>query len=101
MSGKDWLSKHDPAPPAELANAMRSAVGEGKEQPTANDLMESAERLLDKVLRTDCETRASALDLLTVDALTTHALRLANDDPKLREDFPAEAMTRIASARQR
>ena len=100
MSSQDWLSRHDPAPPAELANAMRTAVGEGKEQPTANDLLESAERLLDKVLRTDCETRASALDLLTVDALMTHALQLANEDPKLREEFPDEAMNRIATVRQ-
>jgi hypothetical protein len=99
MSGKDWLSGQDPSPPAELANAMRTAVNETR-QPTANDLLGAAERLLDKVLRTDCETRASALDLLTVDALMTHALRLANDDQKLREDFPAEAMKRIASARR-
>ncbi len=100
MSGKDWLSRHDPAAPAELANAMRAAVGEGTEQPTANDLLESAERLLDKVLRTDCETRASALDLLTVDSLMTHALQLANEDPKLRERFPDQAMNRIASHAQ-
>ncbi len=82
---------------------MRSAVegeGEGNSEPTANDLLEAAERLLDKVLRADCETRASALDLLTVDALMTHALQLANDDPELRDDFPDEAMKRIASARQ-
>ena len=99
MSRKDWLSRQDPSPPAELADAMRTAVNDSQE-PTANDLLGAAERLLDKVLRTDCETRASALDLLTVDALMTHALRLANDDPKLREEFPAEAMNRIASARQ-
>jgi hypothetical protein len=99
MSGKDWLSRDDPAPPRELADAMRNALGE-KTEPTANDLLESAEHLLDKVLRTDCETRASALDLLTVDALMTHALRLANEDPKVREEFPDEAMDRIASARQ-
>ena len=99
MSEEDWLSRHDPPPPAGLADAMRTAVDE-RQDPTATDLLGAAERLLDKVLRSDCETRASALDLLTVDALMTHALWLANDDPKLREAFPAEAMSRIASAHE-
>ena len=78
---------------------MRDAVDENSE-PTPSDLLDAAEHLLEKVLRTDCETRASALDLLTVDALMTHALQRANDDPKLRDKFPDEAMTRIASAHQ-
>ena len=98
MSRGDWLSRHDPAPPPELANAMRSAIeGEGKAEPTAEDLLEAAERLLDKVLRTDCETRAAAFDLLTVDALMTHSLLLANKDPEAREDFAEQAMHRVAS----
>ena len=76
---------------------MRNAV-EGKENPTANEILESAERLLDRVLRTDCETRSSALDLLTVDALMTHALQVANNDPDAPKDFPEQAMHRIPSA---
>lgn len=96
MSERDWLSKQDPALPAELATAMGSAVGE-KTEPTPNDLLEAAEHLLDKVLRTDCETRASALDLLTVDALMTHALLLANQDAGAPKDFAEQAMHRIAS----
>ena len=99
MSDRDWLSKEDPTPPAELAIAMRDAVDE-RSEPTPSELLDAAEHLLDKVLRTDCETRSSALDLLTVDALMTHALLRANDDPKQRDKFPDEAMTRIASARQ-
>ena len=96
MSGEDWLSRHNPAPPPELANAMRGAL-EGEADPIASDLLEAAERLLDKVLRSDCETRASALDLLTVDALMTHSLQLANADPSARDDFAERAMTRVAS----
>ena len=96
MSGEDWVSRHNPAPPPELSNAMRSAIDE-KPDPTAGDLLEAAERLLDKVLRSDCETRASALDLLTVDALMTHSLLLANKDASTREDFAEQAMTRAAS----
>jgi hypothetical protein len=96
MSGEDTLSRHNPAPPPELANAMRAAVDD-KPDPDANDLLAAAERLLDKVLRSDCETRASALDLLTVDALVTQSLQLANSDPQTRADFAEQAMTRVAS----
>jgi hypothetical protein len=96
VSDRDRLSKEDPARPAELVDAMRSAVG-GKQEPTASDLLDAAERLLDKVLRSDCETRSSALDLLTVDALMTHALLWANNHPERPMNFGDEAMRRIAS----
>jgi hypothetical protein len=96
----DWLSQLDPAPPEELAAAMRDALGGATESHTANDLLDAAERLLDKVLRTDCETRASALDLLTVDALMTHALVLANRETKAPETFAEEAMRRVTTTWQ-
>jgi len=96
MTRQNWLPNHDPAVPPELASAIRSALNESHE-PTADDLLGAAERLLEKVLRTDCETRASALDLLTVDALMTGALEIAARDPERLEDFPEEAMRRIAS----
>jgi hypothetical protein len=89
-------SNQNPAPPKELATAMRSAV-ENKENPTAVEILEAAERLLDNVLRSDCETRASALHLLTVDALMTQALHVANEDTDVLADFAEEAMRRIAS----
>lgn len=93
------MSEKRPPPPEELAAAMRSALG-ANPSPTAIEVLEAAEHLLDQVLRTDCETRASALDLLTVDALMTHALEIAAKDPKLLEEFPEQAMQRIASHRQ-
>jgi hypothetical protein len=96
MSGEDWLSRDNHAPPPELATAMRGAVDD-KAEPDADDLLAAAERLLDKVLRSECETRASALDLLTVDALMTHSLLLASKDPQVREDFAEQAMVRVAS----
>ena len=82
--------------PEELDAAMRRALGDNP-SPTATEVLEAAERLLDQVLRTECESRSSALDLLTVDALMTHALEIAAKDPKLMEDFPEQAMRRIAS----
>ena len=83
-------------PPEELATAMRNAL-ENNPNPTASEVLEAAERMLDRVLRTDCETRESALELLTVDALMTRALEIAAKDPKAMEDFPELAMQRVAS----
>jgi hypothetical protein len=90
------MSERTPQPPEELESAMREAV-DNKTTPSAADLLEAAERLLDRVLRTDCESRESALDLLTVDALMTRALAIAAKDPNLLEEFPEQAMQRVAS----
>ena len=84
------------SPPEELTTAMQRAL-DNNPNPTAPEVLEAAERLLDRVLRTDCETRESALELLTVDALMTHALEIAAKDPKAMKDFPEQAMQRIAS----
>ncbi|MFL5594810.1 MAG: hypothetical protein ACJ78M_02240 [Gemmatimonadaceae bacterium] len=90
------MTQGDRRPPAELESAMETALG-GNPSPTALEVLDAAERLLGNVLRTDCETRSSALDLLTVDALMTRALEIAAEDAKLLETFPVEAMKRIAS----
>jgi hypothetical protein len=100
MSPADWISELDPAPPADLATAMRSAVKDATSNPSAEELLEAAEHLLDRVLRTDCETRASALDLLTVDALMTHALLVASKDPRAPDDFAERALARLTVAWQ-
>jgi hypothetical protein len=96
----DWVSALDPAPPADLAAAMRDSLHDATTDPTAEELLEAADRLLDKVLRTDCETRASALDLLTVDALVTHAFLVASKDPRAPEDLAERALARITAAWQ-
>ena len=90
------MSEIDPHPPRELEDSMRSALNENS-SPTPTELLDAAERMLDKVLRTDCEARASALDLLTVDALMTKALEIASRNVELLEEFPEQAMRRIAS----
>ena len=90
------MSEEKLRPPEQLITAMKGALNNNP-SPTAIEVLDAAEHLLDQVLRTDCETRASALDLLTVDALMTHALGIAAKDPKLLEDFPEQAMGRIAS----
>jgi hypothetical protein len=100
MSPGDWVSDLDPAPPADLATAMRNSLKDSTSNPTAEELLEAAEHLLDKVLRTDCEARASAIDLLTVDALMTHALLMASNDPLTSDDFAERAIARITAAWQ-
>ena len=78
---------------------MRNALKDAN-APTAEDLLAAAEQVLDRVLRTDCETRSSALELLTVDALMTHALEIASRDPNAPDDFAEQALRRITSAWQ-
>jgi hypothetical protein len=90
------VSQADPHLPTELEASMQSALNDNA-SPTPNELLDAADRMLDKVLRTDCEARSSALDLLTVDALMTRALEIASRDAKLLEEFPEQAMRRIAS----
>ena len=82
--------------PEELDAAMRRALDDNP-SPTATEVLEAAERLLDRVLTGECQDRSSALDLLTVDALMTRALEIAARDPKLLEEFPELAMRRIAA----
>jgi hypothetical protein len=93
------VSERNPPPPEELATAMRRALDDNP-SPAAADLLEAAERLLDRVLRTDCESRAAALDLLTVDALMTQAVEIAGRDEKLADEFLEDAMRRVASRAQ-
>ena len=90
------MTEKSASPPEELATAMGDALDDNP-NPTAPEVLEAAERLLDRVLRTDCESRESALDLLAVDALMTHALEIAAKDPKLLNEFPEQAMRRIAA----
>jgi hypothetical protein len=90
------VSEIDAHPPSELEASMRRALN-ANASPTPHELLDAAERMLDNVLRTDCEARASALDLLTVDALMTRALEIAARDPSLLDEFPEQAMLRTAS----
>jgi hypothetical protein len=97
MTPADWLSRVDPAPPEELASAIRNALDDSTSDPTAEELLRAAERLLEKILRSDCEARASATDLLAVDALMTEALLVASRDPGTSDDFAEQAMMRVSS----
>ncbi len=101
MTVSDWLARRTPAPPAELATAIRDALKTRSitsESPSATELLETAQWLLQQVLETECETRNAALHLLTADALVTYALEVANDELHGLGDFPERAMSALAGA---
>ena len=103
MTGSDWLSHRTPAPPEELASAIRNALKARNitsDAPTPTELLETAQALLQKVLGTECDTRDAALDLLTADALVTYALEIANETSQL-ADFAETAMGKLARAESR
>jgi hypothetical protein len=98
MTEPDWLSRRNPAPPEELATAIRDALKARNitgDPPTPTQLLETAQSILEKVLQTDCATRESALALLTADALVTYSLEIANEAGQL-AGFPEKAMETIA-----
>jgi hypothetical protein len=82
--------------PVALEHSIREALGDGS-ATSAHELLTAAERLLDRVLAGECESRDSALDLLTVDALVTKAMEIAARDPDLVASFPELAMKRISA----
>src|SRR4051812_46082661 len=88
------------AAPSALQRSIDAALAAGGiSEGDANheDILRAAERLLDQTLAGACESRESALDLLTVDALITRALSIAALDPKSLAEFPELAMKRISS----
>ena len=93
MTGPDWLSRRTPAPPDDLASAIRSAVPIG--DPTPTQLLGAARALLERVLNNECAQREAALDLLTADALVTYAMEIANEAGSL-GNLPEFAMSQLA-----
>ena len=79
----------------ESADAAQNNAGAGK--ATAEDTLRAAEQLLDRILAAECESRDSALDLLTVDALVTRAMEIAARDPDSLAAFTKSAMKRIST----
>lgn len=103
MSESDWLSHRTPAPPEELASAIRDALKARNitsSAPAPTELLETAQALLQKVLETECDSRDAALDLLTADALVTYALEIANETSQL-SGFAETAMSRLAGSESR
>jgi hypothetical protein len=91
---RDWIERHLPAPPPALAAQLLSALGsdaDADESTTAERCLAAAARLLDGLLAEHRFGRESALDLLTVDALTTYAFEHASHAGASRDELEAFA----------
>jgi hypothetical protein len=96
-----WVSDFTPVPPPVLAERVEALVGPrmkpGQTAPGPDEYMDAADALLQELLRDDSTSRASAIDLLVVDALVTYAFEAASDEPGRVAARAADAMRRIAS----
>ena len=100
MTVGEWLGRRTPPPPPALLKRVEQALGESLTLDggrTADACLASAERLVSELLRSDCVSRESALDLLTADALVTYAFEAAGESPAGLASRAAESMRRIAS----
>ena len=96
----EWIARLEPAPPAALHHRLRDLVASSAHRPVAEvpeACLEAGESLLDALLASGSTSRATALDLLAVDALVSYAFQAAADDPARLEERAARAMSRIAS----
>lgn len=96
----EWMARIEPAPPAALHRRMGELLAADAERPVrevAEACLDAGERLLDALLASGSTSRATALDLLAVDALITYAFQAAADDPSQLEARAARAMARIAA----
>lgn len=95
-----WLSDVEPAPPASLAARVAEHLGDAPFESVpeaARRCVDSAERVVARLLDADDTTRGSALDLLAADALATYAFELAAEAPESLPALTGEAMARFAA----
>ena len=81
MTVRDWIRNRKPAPPTALNDHVLAALGNDANEPesrTAEVCLAAASRQLDGLLAEGRFERESALDLLTVDSLTTYAFEHAS-----------------------
>lgn len=96
----EWMARMDPAPPPALHQRLCDLVQPASSRAVSEvpeACLEAGERLLDQLLASGSTSRATALDLLAVDALITYAFQAAADDPTRLEQRAARAMARIAA----
>jgi hypothetical protein len=96
-----WIDGYTPPPPAALAERIYALVAPripaGQSAPGPDEYMDAADALLHELLRSECTSRASAIDLLVADALVTYAFEVASDDPARVVGRAEDAMLRIAA----
>lgn len=90
------------APPPALARRITELASpfEAVHSDIAERCLEAAESGLRRLVRAGAPTRASALDLLAVDALVTYAFEAATAQPERVLPLAREAMVRLAAVRE-
>jgi hypothetical protein len=94
-----WLEQLEPQPPAALHARLRELLADHATRPMDEvpaACLAAGEARLASLLAERATDRASALDLLAIDALVTYAFEAAAVDPESMERLAADAMTRIA-----
>jgi hypothetical protein len=100
MTVGEWLALRTPPPPPALRARLERALGPAlaSHRDSASDAcLRASEDLVEQLLRGDCTSRDSALDLLTADALVTYAFEAAAELPGGLAERATGAMRRIAA----
>ena len=103
MSLRDWLAHREPSPPRELRERVEElalAVPELPDDP-AGSLVAAAEAAPARLVLRSPGERATALDLLAVDALVTYAMECAATTPDGLPALSERAMARLSGAASR
>ena len=100
MTIRDWLSDREPSPPRALRERVEALALAVPERPgdLAGTLVDAAETALGRLFRGGAGDRASALDLLAVDALVTYAFEAATGAPDRIPALSARAMSCLSDA---
>ena len=96
---EEWLDALEPAPPEALHARLRELLGAHLGRPVGDVpsvCLAAGEAQLATLLAERATDRASALDLLAIDALVTYAFEAVADAPERLEALATDAMARIA-----
>ena len=89
-----WLSADVPA---RLRQRVLALCGEVTPGDDPGALIEAAARAGRRVIGADASDRATAFELLAIDAIVTHAVEAMADDPARFEDRCAAALQTLAT----
>ena len=95
-----WLRARRPSPPERLLARIEEILGDRcqRDATDATELcLDAAERLLRDLTSRSSMRRDAALDLLTVDALTTYAFEAAAEDSDAIGARASAAMARLGA----
>ena len=100
MTVRDWLADREPSPPRVLRERVEALALAVPEQPgdPASTRIDAAQAALARLPRDGAADRATALDLLAVDALVTYAFEFAATAPDSIPALSARAMSRLSSS---